>query len=782
MDIDDDLYIIPSWYPVIRFLCSSESGDLFLKEILNIYKKNNRILDFNFSNYIPFSSKNRKKILKKQLFKIVYESYRDVKRVWFPIWARYGLDSLLDSSDNEYLKEEAISLKNKHDYIAKGNFASIIRSLLQYNPKILKGNIEFWKKIFIDYANSKFENGVLNRTALSAIQYFKDQNLLKQLDKDRLLIHEDELVCEAYIKLVSELSPNGSSSVELFVSNIDSKSINVAVSARFALKNISTSNGFKFLWLNLLKKLEYTDKFIQYNNRNIEIVEKFKNSTSKDSLLAAKDFIFYACKESYHASKSDIIIFLGKLLLKKDLLSESDFEKVIKEKRDIHQYRVLIALTLTPENSSHFEKIYSSIGEDLNEAYYSLLYTKSSIQNIELPILLKKFKLHLEEEEPTTVNVELQQNQKVYKEFQSHLNHKSREYNPTIFAYYIQNRKIIDKQLKEEDKNFLESIIKKGWLSKIDPQNFTFAKGADGSYETSAAAPYWCNVMRITSLWMASDANRLIQKIVDFIPFAYSEDIDFIVSEILGTKEPFSWDFVDSSYQKKKNIDLRHHLTDSYTSIIRSLHEKKYKFGKYNPCITLKIFVEDKKILIDYRRSALELLSQVKHCTTKDYMKRIFKKYSSSQKDISLSDLANEILVTKYKDEEAISWRFKAIKDRATTFVKPKGAHWISPVEDEYRSKKFIKPLFQLGDRVYSEFQKLLKFSHELPKEKDFEEYQVYIKDSYLSYIGELTLKSGNLRFLNESIGIFNRKKDFWAVYQCEEILSKVVDSKAKLR
>ena len=75
----------------------------------------------------------------------------------------------------------------------------------------------------------------------------------------------------------------------------------------------------------------------------------------------------------------------------------------------------------------------------------------------------------------------------------------------------------------------------------------------------------------------------------------------------------------------------------------------------------------------------------------KEYFQIIFNEYKAkTDEQQTLSYTANNILIGKFKDEDAINWRFEEIKrNRAFPFRRAKGVHSVGRQESEIDDKEF---------------------------------------------------------------------------------------------
>ncbi|MCX6792025.1 MAG: hypothetical protein NT149_03225, partial [Candidatus Gottesmanbacteria bacterium] len=140
-------------------------------------------------------------------------------------------------------------------------------------------------------------------------------------------------------------------------------------------------------------------------------------------------------------------------------------------------------------------------------------------------------------------------------------------------------------------------------------------------------------------------------------------------------------------------------------------------------------FLGDKNIPDYEQRAALENLAFFVNDSdkkTKAFLKNIFEK----SEDKELSKTANSLLISVYKDEDSINWRFVQLKtpiefDRR----KIEGIeHSVGSEEIELDSLAFAKPLIELQDDKYlPKFFDLLSYSFKVIGEKRDKKYWDYV-------------------------------------------------------
>ncbi len=95
-------------------------------------------------------------------------------------------------------------------------------------------------------------------------------------------------------------------------------------------------------------------------------------------------------------------------------------------------------------------------------------------------------------------------------------------------------------------------------------------------------------------------------------------------------------------------------------------------------------------------------------------------RYEKDKEELrKLAEKANELLIEKHKDEEAISWRFNELRNRTFPFKEQTDVHSVSTHERELREKEFAAPLMKLKHPQYEkQFLDLLGKSFNILKKR----------------------------------------------------------------
>ena len=240
--------------------------------------------------------------------------------------------------------------------------------------------------------------------------------------------------------------------------------------------------------------------------------------------------------------------------------------------------------------------------------------------------------------------------------------------------------------------------------------------------------PFFAHCMRL-ALLLEVDISKYRQKIIDFIPFAQYEDIEAILGLIKNVK-PEEARRVAIIY--KSSPDLRRFRPESFVEFL-----KQHKLKQYVPII--KEFIEEETISISCRGEALRVAESLN--PNKSSLERIFNQHRKDKKEsFQVAEIANELLIEKYKDQEAIKWRFTQLRERISQYEEFTDIRSVSYLGSELDDKKFAAPVMKLEDVSYmDQFLDLLDFSFKkVTENKWYWSYVQYLWEIVVQYFENL--------------------------------------------
>lgn len=740
--------IIPSWTGTLRFLVENKP-DYFSLWIIEFLTVNPDAIVDMISEMLVFSTpKSTKSTIKKDLFNCIFGYYQD-KKFWLPTWVYHHIYKFIDKEQYEALKKNA----NNKNFYHRGNTAAVIDGMLLHNhPLLTPEEKSFWKEQLIEYANDDNDNGALQRHSLAALENYKGETeIIKKVEKNGE--SPDHLVLDAFIDLCRVINPNSEEAIDNFVKVIaEDKS---TIYGRYGLWEISSQAGIEY-FLEKVKDYprfihEFLDKESIFNkptsHADDKLIENISRNKSAKIIELLKRFIIasYTGERNYDAGKSYFLQQVALIINGEEpgFLYEliTTIKALPKEQQNIvfiNDVENTISVLLRPEDleqlrSEFSDEFHHHAGYTLAEAIRIAPKSGNPVgeevykKGIALGIII----------DPSTLpkrDYKKEEEIRIYKQFQEYLNPpKKGQYYPQVFRHFIEHKAVIENVWTKEEKTQFLSLAIDTNLKQIDPTQikvtYKDTKTKAGEYTISSLAAYFGDVLEAINLLepkiLELPENR--KKIVNFIPFAYLSGFKEI-KKLLGNITDKELEIVNRIMLDKTN-DARYLVPQTYIYLAKTNPNLK------SPKEVLLSFITDPLIKEHEKEYALENLD--KHLNPEDKKgKEILQKFWDPNDRNSVSDLANELLISVYHDEKAIDWRFQKIKDSAAPFIQPEGFHSVGAFEAELDSRAFARPLINLRDEKYLDrFIELLEYSVSFVEKPDHRAYRNYLWQIVISFI-----------------------------------------------
>jgi len=739
--VDKELQEIhPSWFNTLGFLLE-QKPDL-LDKILNFgFKKTRLIIDDEYSRLLlKVNCEEMDEETRRAIFKEILTYYQEMEGLWLDWDIAEGLSYFYNNALSDFLKSWIDGRKNKRRlFVKRGNIALIVHFLLK-NKNLSGDDQQYWKTKLIKFANDKDENGVLQRHALYALGEFKDPLLIKKVESTWK--HKDEFVKRAFLRFCYKTDPNCALSVKYFVEGTKQDFLE----ARYGIWEITNREGIKKLLESFKNDILFFQHFLEkesiFRDKDHRIVQNVKVILDDEIAKLVSDVLIKGLesKLSYRAEDSNFIKSLTLLLKERDsnflfkLISRIKKSKKLKTR--IFSFQNIFASILEKNQVKKFISELSKIQPDKRLALWVLQRIKFSGRKDGEEIYeegRRYLKKEYKESEEFARKEKLQQpesgEERIYKEFQLRLEPEKGKYDPGVFRFYINNEKILREKITEVEKKRIINLMTGSIFEKFDPKDGykIFKRNRRGcniiSFNWHAWNPVFGDCIRLASL-LGLDVSKYRQRIINFIPFADYEEREAILKLVTNIKARELKPILDIY---KSNPDLKLFRPESFIEVV-------VKNNLVEGVSVLKEFVKEETLSIYGRKEALKAIESLK--PDKSFLEEIFKKYEKSKNEaFELSETANQLLIEKYKDREAIDWRFTQLKERIFEFEESRGVHWVSPQEDELYEKKFAAPLMVLKEAFYvNKFLDLLAFSF-----KKIEENKLYW--SYVQYLWEIVFQ-----------------------------------------
>jgi len=539
---------------------------------------------------------------------------------------------------------------------------------------------------------------------------------------------------------------------------------------------------------NVFKSFLKHESIFDKKSGDEQLINNIKKYHDKKIIFLLKKIIFriFLIGDLYQEEKSNFIKQIVLIINNKDqnFLFEilDEIKKQENETKSSHlffDFQETLAILLTPKNvKQYFDKAKSVSDRRVDSAIYiakringetgQSVYEKAVSLKLVEPIN-DKVDLYWE-------NQEKERKQKRINEFLRLLEPAPGKFFPEAFEYYKQNQKEFDEYFKTEkgskSKDRLIKLAVEEGIKKIDPSKFkvTISNKEEGNHHFTwtAAAAYFGDMLSVIKIFAPNEIVKYKQKIIDFVPYAFSDDMNQIMDLIPDINDR-DFEFVNKVLSDRKD-DRRYLIPGTYIYLVGHYAKKGFKLKKAKKI--LKSFIYDKYIADYEQRSSLENLQYFideNDKEMKSFLKDIFEKKDINDHHRLLAQIANALLITIYKDETAINWRFNQIKkplkfnQRNVEGV----VHSVGPEEQELDSLAFANPLLDLRDEKYlNRFFELLNYSFKILKQKKTEEE----KKNYWSYINYIW------RIVIVFVENLKEKNSFKPLSSLEKYVSKYSD------
>lgn len=802
----------PSWSGVLRFLMESQKGPKVMEWVLRFLEDNKDNIDDNLSEILVFESKNLSDQINKKIFNLIYNSYFE-RIVWLPIWTRRRLSKFVDIEIYKRLKHDIKKWPDQTEtFVKRGNVVTIIEGLLEAKNKIINSKEKiFWHKTLINFANDPEDggNGVLQRDSLSALASYKDEKIIPKVAEKCFETTQDTLVKDEFIQLCYNSAPNSKYSIDYFIKGIKSST---GIYARHGLYKITDKDSIKYFLTSVSEDDQFLRSFLSRESifdkedGDEQLVNSIKNIIDKNVIKLLKKIVFrvFNIANLYQEEKSNFIKQIVLMINKNDLNFLFEILDEIKKQSDhtksLHlffDYEEVLAILLSPENVKHYyDKAKSISDKHVDLAIYTAkringgigqsVYRKAVSLKLVKSVDEKAVNLYWESQEKN-------RKQKRLDEFLRLLEPGPGKFFPGVFEYYLQNRKEFDEYFKAKEgikaKNRITKLAVDEGINKIDPRKFKVKienkEESNHRFTWSAPASYFGDILSVVRIFAPDELKKHKQQIIDFIPYAFSDDMSQIM-ELIPDINDKDFEFVNKVMSDQTD-DRRYLVPGTYIHLVGYYAKKGRRLIKAKRI--LKSFVYDKYIPDYEQRSALENLS---HFIDKNdpkmklFLKNIFKKRKTDDRHRHLAQIANALLISIYRDRIAIDWRLKQLKTPLSFEGKyiVGEVHEVGLIEDELDTMAFAKPLIDLEDEKYlPKFLNLIDYSFKILKKNKDKKYLNYV--NYLwrittTFVDSLKEKGSfkPLQILENQVTKYSKYANFnWLKVKIKELRTNYINS-----
>jgi len=607
-----------------------------------------------------------------RIFKKVFGQYQKEK-IWIEWDIARRLALFFEVSLNDYLKswlKESVSRKASEmdKNFLKGNVAQILgfiigKDLLDEESKT------FWKNKLIEFVNDENLNGVLQGLALFALESFKDEVVIKKVQK--VFAHPSDLVKNAFIDFCSEVAPNKQISIDYFVKGIKQNFFH----ANRALMKINQRDSLKYL----LEKLNTDKEFLQsiidhesiYLKDDKNIFKNIDENYEENMKLLLLEIIFKVI--NLHRYSSLLVKKIAEVLRRHHPDIILDFCDFIlgndKYKKYLFKFEFLFSIVLNKKIIGRALEKLKNLQYVDNSLFRALCLAKdkrgeegSKIYEEGRKYLANFYKQS--EEEIAKRALVPSEAERLYKEFLFKLEPEKGKYNQDLFHYFAEMYDLIKDNLTEPDLSRIKKLIT-DILKKVNPQEGKFIAvewDKDNKnimqFQISSLLPLFEDCLKVAETLKIVIDKDMRKNMINFIPFARYEGLDNILKiapDIKNSELSYVLKVYDSDSDKK------YFQPYNFIKVVRD-----NKLLAATP--VLKAFVSDEKLHNHDRREALKCLGELE--LNPKYFESVFKN-NIKGKNI-LADIANQILIEKFCQQKAIRWRIEEIKKGTLNLSNPK--------------------------------------------------------------------------------------------------------------
>lgn len=773
--------IYPSWFNTLGFVVDLDVS--ILKPLLDFGRmsKEGITQDEEYHRLLTKVDVRRLPIEeKKAIFEQVFTYYQSVLH-WIDWDIARNLSLYFDKSQDElikyYIDEKRFRNNETKRFIFLGNVAQIVGFLLE---REIFDNKEkaYWKRKLIKFAKDKNENGVLQRHALFALGKLKDDTVIKEVES--AWKSKNESIENRFLDLCREVNPNHDLSIKYFIKGTKQESIY----ARYGLYEVTEIQSVKKLLYAFISDSLFLNRFIDQENifkdSDEKIIDNIKEVCDSDIENKLQSIIQKAFKSGnwYEIRQSKFIEKIALFLKSKDknyifkLISQ--IPKSNNLKRTLYSLSNLFCILLEKEQVEEFVNQLLYFEKGKFDAMWTLQQIKFS-KRANAKEIYEEGRRYLIDEYKEAENgwkkqgKEPSEKERLYKEFRFKLQPEKGQYFPSVFEFYLGNKKTLNPLITDKEKERLKKLAEESILEKFDPgeQDIKITKqsGSGRSYTIHPWIHIFGSCIQVVSdLKLQINIKKYKKKIINYIPFAYSRHLEAIFSLVKDVQPDEIKDLL--AIYKRKNSDLPRFMPDSFI-----MASERYVIKEAVPI--LREFVTQKDFSIYDRIAALKALEFLNPDVR--FLKRVFTQYIKDKKGLcGLAEKANELLIENHKDEEAISWRFGELIKRAFPFNEQTGMHGAGSQELELHKKEFAAPLMKLKNPQYEkQFFDLLDKSFHILKKDEHWPYAQYLWQIVCAYFDNLKEKRSykSLRNLEKFVKEHSSDENInWFKYRLKEL------------
>jgi hypothetical protein len=772
--------VYPKWYSVLSFVLELNNSSLI--PLLELGERVSPVSVQNENYHKLIGNANTNGLGEKehkQIFFLVYNYYKarsiwidsdiakDITRFTFPEQIKVITKDLFE-------KRPQTAVKLDNWCVSAGNAAMLISKHLGSAEIEHDGKLKIIQHL-VKLSKDKNTNGVLQRNCLRALGTVGDDTIVSSIAP--LVTSKDTAIGNAAITALGKLAPNSTISIDAYLQGV----LKGLPQALYAVSKLKSSDTLCYMLGRMSNSKRLANMFCGYSqvfdNENREIGKNIANLGSPELLKAVEKFVLSLLEKRnlpLHRTPpmlSEIFRFIRD---RNPSFVLSVVKKVARMRPGTNtaawNLETLSSALLTRDVVPDFVRECGNL--DIYDpgwvTYRILLSAKAILPDGEGVYEAGRTLLRYWYERPTGPDPSISSPSgglsREYERFLALLGPEPGAVKYEVLEYYNKSFDRLSPSLTEVDKDNLIKIVTET-LDSVDPEIADFhadTEALDGVSITMSPALFYMGDCIMVAEKLGIDLSNYRNKLVAYLPFATVESRKWLLN-YLGNLSKAEVQKVISIY-KIRSESLYYW---SAGSIIEFIDNTRAQSGKD----LLNDLIRDDNIMMSHRLHALEVINRLN--ASRDYLVGIFEMYKEAS--LELAELANQLLINNYEDADAVDWRFREVKRRAKIFVEKTGMHARSPLELEFSSVNFARPIAILrNDKYIRHFIDLLNYSFDLiSKSKDYVPYAEYLwKVVKIYFLGLCQYKSYAPIQLLEKALIRNADKlgANWFTYWVEDI------------
>jgi hypothetical protein len=707
--------------PVIRFIETRnfESVDDKLIEIIlnaNIENNDSVFVDRLFNILFNFYSFKGKPIYNvyTQIAKFITDSNKKIK---VPLYKIADIeDSVMNIVRNQILLIEALAKKDKLSEEQKSNWKLYLIELLKSN---------------------KFNH--IHTTIFHLLIAFEDAKpLLKFIS---VFEKKEDYILNGLFYPLGKLAPNTPETIALI--NRCLKSNRRLDNLDSFINKVTDEKGLISIFETLAQNPQILNhNCFQYSHGAYSLFENVNKINSSELIQKIKAFLSALFETENHVYFRTNIIelslrfilnknpkFIHELTGKKKFLYHlKDIVKALAREVDLETFKELENFILsTKHNWRHQELIYK---------------TKSALENFkDNPIYAYIQNEYLNEWESnrlTDIQIE-DPDEKLIKEYRSYFIDDPGHYHTGLIPFLINKSKEVIPLLQKQDVDYTKGVIEKvlkGYNPDLYKIEITKRKNNRTSFTHNQET--WLSIESyFKAAYLLGFNEILIKHRVKFLKtfpqlgHYYDENSNEFSSEIFEIIGELTKNDIKLIYKfcTERKDDL---VLFNARNFAENL--KKLNLHQFIPLL-VKLFYNEKIEIYDSEK-VLEAIGEL--AKTPDDEKTLLEIFQHENNTNKQKDIANSYLIKKFKNEEAIIWRFQELKERFRPFDtdhKYNGTRGVSLFETELENPEFSICFYGIkNDIIYEGMLDILHFSFEKRSERMNFAYSDYLQKIIYSY------------------------------------------------